>query len=148
MMEKIKNGLMCVLLMLCSLTVFSCGDDDDDDGGGTGNSKELVGTWEETHSEGYEMDKNGKKYPFILTSEPGELVIIFKADGTIENIEDGERFTAKWSYSGGVLTVTDGKESSTVKILSLTSTSFVMEQSVKYPSGGEIYSKMTFKRVK
>lgn len=148
-MEKIKSRLMCVLLILCSLTVFSCGDDDDDDdGGGTGNSKELVGTWEATRDEGYEMDGNGKKYPVNLTYEPGELVIIFKADGTIENIEDGERFTAKWSYSGGVLTVTDGKESSTAKLLSLTSTSFVMEQTMKYQSGGEFYSKMTFRKVK
>lgn len=152
-MEKIKNRLMCVLLILCSLTVFSCGDDDDgDDEGGTGSSKDLVGTWEATYQEAYYIDENGKKEYDNETYAPGELVVIFRADGTGTVTEDGgepdEVFN--WSYSGNVLKVKEigTTESRSAKILSITSTSFVMEESEKYPSGEEDYAKTTYRRVK
>lgn len=78
--------------------------------------------------------------------EPGEYAITFRTDGTFDTID--KEIDPSWSYSEGILTLRDQGKSTSLKLLSPTSTSFIVEEHEKYPEGGEFYMKTYYVKIK
>lgn len=128
-----------MIVALCA-GFASCSNDDDDF-----DAANLVGTWQATHSEGWEKDaeypQDDREWNGSLTEED-VYTMTFKADGT--GI-DGQGDAMTWKLDGDVLTINDRDD--TVKVLKLTKNELVIED-IDKDDRWDWYSKDTFKKVK
>lgn len=136
---KVLSVMMIVAL---SAGFASCSNDDDEM-----TSETLVGTWETTWEEGWSKnteDPTDLEEWNDACSEEDKYQMTFKADGTgIDGVSDS--FT--WKLDGNVLTITNGEDTESAKVLKLTESEIVIE--VTYKDGKwESYEKTTYKRVK
>lgn len=70
--------------------------------------------------------------------------LVFKEDGTCKSAEyhtdKWDWFDeGKWSYSNGIITITDNNESESIKVKTLTDSQLIIETTDKYTEDGIFY---------
>ena len=121
-----KKTYFLFLLGLMSIMAFGFSACSDDDEKGPESSSALIGTWERISCT-YQYKENGE----IVDEgkdEGNDLVgfkLVFKEDGTCKSAEyhtdKWDWFDeGKWSYSNGIITITDNNESESIKVKTLT----------------------------
>lgn len=129
-----KNYVLLMAMLLFAVVGFtSCSDDDE--GGGSG---QLVGRWMGVYYESYEIREGNKEELNHSLVDEG-LYVTFHSDGTAES----NGVYADWHVSGNTL-ILDGDR---FNILTLNSTTLVLEYRELYEGGDEFYEKYTFERV-
>lgn len=145
-----KTNLLYMMLMLLGMTfAFSgCSDDDDE----VSNGK-LVGTWEATWYQGYEIYSDGDRYEWDEPADEYRDRITFEADGSysLYLYDSGSwRFEAEgtWKTSGSKLYMhcTSDDDDFELNIITLTESQLIMDEYMKDPES-EYYEKVTFKKV-
>lgn len=140
-----KKTYFLFLLGLMSVMTFgfsACSDDDEKD---PESSSALIGTWERISCT-YQYKENGE----IVDEgkdEGNDLVgfkLVFKEDGTCKSAEyhtdKWDWFDeGKWSYSNGIITITDNNESESIKVKTLTDSQLIIETTDKYTEDGIFY---------
>lgn len=120
----------------------ACSDDDEK---APESSSALIGTWERISCT-YQYKENGE----IVDEgkdEGNDLVgfkLVFKEDGTCKSAEyhtdKWDWFDeGKWSYSNGIITITDNNESELIKVKTLTDSQLIIETTDKYTEDGIFY---------
>ena len=123
-----KKTYFLFLLGLMSIMIFgfsACSDDDEKD---PESSSALIGTWER----------------ISCTYHLVGFKLVFKEDGTCKSAEyhtdKWDWFDeGKWSYSNGIITITDNNESESIKVKTLTDSQLVIEVMDKYTENGISY---------
>lgn len=135
----------------------SCSKDGDDDGSGSINSKDLIGTWKEVASKGYEIEDGEKdSWDDVFEDADDYWGLYFNADGTggAFNYYGGKMYydggNFKWSVKGNSIKLTGtGEESgysSEWKIKSLNSNTLEIIIDMKYGNDAT-YQENTFIRI-
>lgn len=125
-----------------TLCFSACSDDDEKVPESTST---LIGTWERISCT-YQYKENGE----IVgegKDEGDDLVgfkLVFNEDGTCKSAEyhtdKWDWFDeGKWSYSNGIITITDNNESESIKVKILTDSQLVIEVMDKYTENGISY---------
>lgn len=147
-MKKINFLWLISILMLLPTSFISCSDDDDEEV--VGDFAELLGTWQLTRVDGWELcDEHGKDDLTEIVSEDEASFYDFKEDGTYREywFDDGG-----WSNSGTyvfdkeakTLTVKEkGYSAEKYEVLTLTSSKLVLVD-----NDDEAYIKQTLKKIK
>lgn len=154
-----KKLLLPIIAVLC-MTLTSCNKGKTAGSDGDIKSKDLIGTWETVHMQGYEI-RNGKRidYDIDIDSSKDEEKsgrILIKEDKTIEISKpmDGKWQTildGKWILDVNTFTIQiSGKQENDAKvlqILNLNSRNLVMKEYGKDEDGDEISITWTFKKI-
>jgi len=158
-MKTLRFFGMVLLTVLMSAGFTACGDDDDD----IGNVSNIYGTWETTHSEGWEKT-NGKlddEWDWDASESSNTDYLgrfVFTEDGEAIHYEwTGSRWylccTHDYTISGNKLRIKDfdgDDEDLVMTIKTLTESVLVLESSDSWTEDGEkyeSYEKQTFKKV-
>lgn len=92
-------GALLVMVLCVSLT--ACSDDDDDY-----NAEDLIGTWELTRSQGWEIDEDDDDEKYEWNEKESDDFYEFKANGTgYEYWGSSKKYPIKWTLRGDQLTV-------------------------------------------
>ena len=138
--------LFVAVAMSCNFVACGGGDKDDPDAG-TAREKLLVGTWQGTLLEYFEMDENGVTFEEKTPMEEGDMTVTVYDDHTFRFVyyvdEDVE--VGSWSLAGSTLEIVYEGEQVNAHVLELTETTFRYEIVNEYGSYTEkgVY---TFKR--
>lgn len=145
-MWKLMMGLAVVLLSI-SFGLTSCGDDDDE----VGSEKELIGTWNIVHLDGYDKENGEVTKTYDENYEEGKETIVFNENHTVAGTWFDSGF--QWAYKGNKLTLrwsdVDGDETEEMTVLEMSSTRMVAEVLEKVKESGvnyETYMKITCTR--
>lgn len=116
-MKTIWKATVCIVAVLLSFSIYSCGDDDDD---AVGSRDLLLGTWNGVYYLSQEWEDGEKvsdsKEDFV--NGTNRYSIELKEDGTYveKDVYNSSRSTnyyhGTWSYSGNKLTLIDTEEKS------------------------------------
>ena len=114
-MKTIWKATVCIVAVLLSFSIYSCGDDDDD---AVGSRDLLLGTWNGVYYLSQEWEDGEKvsdsKEDFV--NGTNRYSIEFKEDGTYveKDVYNSSGSTSyyhgTWSYSGNKLTLIDTEE--------------------------------------
>lgn len=152
-MKKIGYLLgLCAMVCCLAMGFASCSDDDDDV-----SSSELVGIWDPTHAEGYEIwDGEKDEWNENVNSGTNDMDynrVEFLGDGTYNTYYYYNGW--KKETSGGTYRVNGNKiyvydpdedEEYTLTIVSISSDKLVLEEKETWEDE-EYYEKVTYKRV-
>lgn len=137
-MKNIKNLSILLFAILC-VGFVSCKDDDDV------SKDNLVGTWQSTWNKGYKKFADHPEWNDEWDGADTEVVVTFNSDQTGTDGDD----SFNWSLDGNQLTISDKKESKTVKVLNLSSSELIIENFEKGTDEDgpyEYYDIITFKK--
>ncbi|MCC8088062.1 MAG: lipocalin family protein [Rikenellaceae bacterium] len=149
-MNKFRYFFLTASLLCCALCLTACNDDDDNDDDNDVVASYLLGTWNVSNVEGYEIDGDDH-VDFTDTYYRGEWYFIFYSTGTYREYvinEDGQSAqregNGSYSYYNEKLTLRfvhneQNYEVYEYKVLELTSSRMVLEEDGEY-----IYQKITF----
>ncbi|WP_195629348.1 lipocalin family protein [Bacteroides finegoldii] len=133
----------CVVVILLSFSLYSCGNDNEED---TENNECLIGTWEETDCKSY---KNGVVVPNHWSKN---ISWTFKQNGSLEHFSSTYKDYGSYTINGKSLTISyevkDWKgswnEKYTVEIISLTESELIWKEI--YPDDEYDYEILTLEK--
>ena len=124
-MKTIWKATVCIVAVLLSFSIYSCGDDDDD---AVGSRDLLLGTWNGVYYLSQEWEDGEKvsdsKEDFV--NGTNRYSIELKEDGTYveKDVYNSSRSTnyyhGTWSYSGNKLTLIDTEEDNYTEVWTVT----------------------------
>ena len=124
-MKTIWKATVCIVAVLLSFSIYSCGDDDDDT---VGSRDLLLGTWNGVYYLSQEWEDGEKvsdsKEDFV--NGTNRYSIEFKEDGTyvekdVYNSSGSTNYyNGTWSYSGNKLTLIDTEEDNYTEVWTVT----------------------------
>jgi len=156
-MKTIWKATVCIVAVLLSFSIYSCGDDDDDT---VGSRDLLLGTWNGVYYLSQEWEDGEKvsdsKEDFV--NGTNRYSIEFKEDGTyvekdVYNSSGSTNYYhGTWSYSGNKLTLIDTEEDNYTEVwtvTTMTDNELIYELREKEKEDGttyEYYEQHAFKR--
>ena len=146
-MKTIWKATVCIVAVLLSFSIYSCGDDDDD---AVGSRDLLLGTWNGVYYLSQEWEDGEKvsdsKEDFV--NGTNRYSIEFKEDGTyvekdVYNSSGSTNYYhGTWSYSGNKLTLIDTEEDNYTEVwivTTMTENELVYELREKEKEDGTTY---------
>lgn len=138
-----------MMIVALSAGFASCSNDDDEKNFDSAN---LVGTWQATHTEGWEQEVGAAKETWNNAwADKGAHMILpsgftLKNDGTgIEEWALERPISITWKLDGKTLILTDEYDFSNVNVVELTEKTLVLEEEFEY-KGNKGYEKVTYTR--